>query len=162
MADKAISLGKGFNGGTQVTLYGDSFDELHKLLTPVYGDVAAKELLIAAFQDLASNFSPTAAAISTVNAAVGPVTEVQQPAPFAQPYTSTVGVPLVQPGAAPQQAAAAPGAVPPGVNYPGDCAHGTRSYKDSMARGKPWRRWECAVPWSKGATGRCTPVNVES
>jgi hypothetical protein len=161
MADKAISLGKGFNGGTQVTLYGDSFEELHKLLSPVYGEVAAKELLVAAFQDLASNFSVTAAAVSNVNAQLGPVTEVAAP-PFQAPYTSTVGVPLAQPTAGAVPTAAPVAATPPGLNYPGNCQHGQRTYKDSMARGRAWRRWECAIPWSKGVEGRCTPVNVDA
>lgn len=34
---------------------------------------------------------------------------------------------------------------PPGVEYAGDCPHGQRRYVDTMARGKPWRRWECPL-----------------
>lgn len=124
-----------------------------------------------------------------VPASAGAVTEqqavanIQQAFPNAQ--VSTVGQPLPQPGnvvpfpqplnsaqqnsgvpvlpvasQAPQAAAAAP-VVPPGVDYPGDCPHGTRVYVDKPAKGRPWRRWECAIPWSPETKDqRCKPVNV--
>jgi hypothetical protein len=142
MADKAISLGKGFNGGTQVTLYGDSFEELHALLTPVYGEVAAKELLVAAFQDLASNFSTTAAAVSAINAAVGPVTEVAAP-PFQAPYTSTVGVPLAQPTAGAVPAAAPVAATPCSRTRSGVCDQSFRRPPRRALLGVLQRRTIC-------------------
>ena len=49
---------------------------------------------------------------------------------------------------------------PPLTPYPGDCPHGQRVFLDKPAKGKPWRRWECAIPWSPNAVGRCKAVNA--
>ena len=72
-----------------------------------------------------------------------------------------VAAPLPQPGAA--ERLAAPPASLPGAPYPGDCAHGPRVYKDSVAQGRQWRRWDCATPYSKEAQAagqRCKAENV--
>src|SRR6266498_1483474 len=37
---------------------------------------------------------------------------------------------------------------PPTVTYPGDCEHGPRAYFSKSPKGKPWPRWECALPWT--------------
>jgi hypothetical protein len=69
-------------------------------------------------------------------------------------------IPNSQPAAAPAAPAAQPaGDVPPVGG--GNCAHGPRVYSDKPARGKPWRRWECSIPWSKdNQAQRCKPVNI--
>lgn len=111
--------------------------------------------VIAQFSELA----PVSAGVTEQQA----VANIQQAFPNAQ--VSTVGQPLPQPSNViplpqPQAAATAP-AVPPGVDYPGDCPHGTRVYVDKPAKGRPWRRWECAIPWSPETKDqRCKPVNV--
>ena len=113
--------------------------------------------VIAQFAELA----PVSAGVTEAQA----VANIKQAFPQAQ--VSTVGQPLPQPGnvvpfpqaqPAPQATASA---VPPGVDYPGDCPHGTRVYVDKPARGRPWRRFECAIPWSPQTKDqRCAPVNV--
>jgi hypothetical protein len=135
----------GGRDGLLVTLRGDTYEQFAEnakaALGETEGETFVAELYTAAFVDSL----PFTRATANVNAGVG---------------ASTVGQPLNQPGRE-DKGQSAPQA-PPGVTYPGDCPHGTRSYKDSMARGKSWRRWECATPWSAGQdnSGRCKALNV--
>jgi len=142
-----INVATGFNGGVSVSLRANTAAEFDSLLADVKLSPTLAALLAAlpAAQDPAGFAQATA----TVQAAIPGTTVIPQP-------TSTVGQPLPQPGAAPS-----PAAPPPTAPYPGDCQHGPRVYKDTIARGNPWRRWECAIPWSKENSGqRCKPVNV--
>jgi hypothetical protein len=143
-----INVATGFNGGVSVSLRADSAAEFEALLADAKSSGTLSALLAqlpapgAAGQD-------AAAAILAIQQAIPGTTVLSQP-------QSTVGQPLPQPQAQPATSQS-----PPGVTYPGDCPHGVRTYKDSIARGNPWRRWECAIPWSKdGAASRCKPVNV--
>ena len=129
-----------------------------QLFAPVVGVVQGAAL--------PANPPDEAQAMANIQAAIPGTVVVQQ---------STVGQPLPQPtvaavpAATPAQPAAAGGAAtaPPGVTYPGDCQHGPRVYVDRPARGKAWRRWECATPWKPGMTkaerdARCDAINVEN
>lgn len=149
-AESKINVASGFNGGLSVSLRADSAVEFEQLLSEVTSN------------------SPTLTGLLqkaglAVTAQQG-VANVQQAFPQAQVVNqSTVGQPLPQPQivSTPQAQPAAAPSVPPGVTYPGDCSHGPRVYVDKPARGRAWRRFECAIPWSKGVEGRCAPVNVE-
>lgn len=151
MSEAKINVSTGFSGGVSVSLRADSADELLALQA---------ELRKAAASDaaLASVVAPLVGQGQTIEQATA---VVQQAFPQAAPV-STVGQPLpAQPAPwTPQPVAQPTAATPPGLVNPGPCAHGERVYKDSMARGSQWRRWECAIPWSKGATGRCKPVDA--
>ena len=143
MSEPKINVSSGFNGGVSVSLRGDSGADIEALLT----DAATSPTLTRLLQQ-AGILVPDQQGVQNV----------QQAFPQAAPV-STVGQPLPTP--APwNQPVAQPGATPPGLVDPGPCAHGPRQYKDSMARGAQWRRWECAIPWSKGAVGRCKPVDA--
>lgn len=151
MSDAKLFLITGFGGGVSAGIQADSPEEFAQLVANVRA-LAAQDLAVSRlFGPLIGTDAPG------VNAAVG---VVQAAFPQAQPV-STVGQPLPQPVPQPvvQQGPSVP---PPTVVNPGNCAHGARVYVDKPARGKPWRRWECAVPWSKGAVGRCDPINVEA
>jgi hypothetical protein len=139
-----INVATGFNGGVSVSLRADSAAEFEALLA----DAKSSGTLSALLAQLPASGITVDQAVQTVTQAFPGATVLPQP-------QSTVGQPLPQPQAQPA------GGTPPGVNYPGDCPHGVRTYKDSIARGNPWRRWECAIPWSKdAAASRCKPVNV--
>lgn len=151
MSEAKINVATGFNGGMSVSLRADSLEEFQALSKQLYGDAAGELFAQGVLEGLLSSV-PVAAAAASVNAQLGPVANVY-------PITgqvSTVGQPLPQPTAQP----AAVAAVPPLTNYPGDCAHGPRVYKDSMSSRGQWRRWDCSVPYTKGVTGRCASVNV--
>lgn len=151
MSEARINIATGFNGGVSVSLRADSKEELQRLVEECRQASANDAALANAFAPLLAGQS-VEQATSVVQAAF------PQAAPAAAPpwNTSTVGQPLPQPGAQ------APAAAPPTLNHPGNCAHGgPYVYVDKPARGKPWRRWECSVPWSKDAVGRCRPVNVD-
>jgi hypothetical protein len=146
MTEPKIHVSTGFGGGISVNLRADTGAELESL---IQGAAATSPTLARLMQ------------LTGITAATdqGAVQNVQQAFPQAQVVSqpvSTVGQPLPQPGVVAQPAAA-----PPTLVNPGPCAHGARVYKDSQARGRAWRRWECAVPWSKGVQGRCEPINVE-
>ena len=152
-------------GQLLVTLRGDNFAELVTNATLVLGDATAAEQFVKEVYSQALQ-TPMSAAVATVAKTLGPVSTVGQPLPVpghqAAPSTEA---PWQAPSApaATTAPATAPVAGPP-VEYPGDCVHGQRVYRDSMARGRPWRRWECAVEWQKGNdasnAARCKAVNV--
>jgi hypothetical protein len=151
MSEAKINVSTGFNGGVSVSLRADNAAELLALQNELRQAAAADTALATVVAALIGQGQ-------TVDQAVA---VVQQAFPQAVPV-STVGQPLPQVAApAPWNAPVAQpgGAIPPGLVDPGPCAHGPRQYKDSMARGSQWRRWECAIPWSKGVQGRCKPVD---
>jgi hypothetical protein len=135
----------GGRDGVLATLRGDSYEEFVANLKAALGDVEGETFAAEVYPAALTSLLPFSNATANVNASVG---------------ASTVGQPLNQPGRE-DRGQSTPQA-PPGVTYPGDCPHGTRSYKDSMVRGKSWRRWECATPWSAGSdnSGRCKALNV--
>lgn len=146
MSDEAkINVATGFSGGVSVSLRADSAQELDALVASVAASASA-----ALFSEVTRVVT-----FSAPNVDQQAIANVQQAFPQAQVIQ---GVPnnVVQMPTQPQ-AQAGP---PPGANYPGDCAHGPRVYKSSLARGKQWNRYECAIPWSQGVQGRCQAVNV--
>lgn len=148
-AEAAVSVTVKSAKGDLHTLRGDNWDDFVANATAALGSDAATFLA-----GVRQTFGSTAP-FPSVQDERQAMASINQAFPGTQPV-STVGQPLPQPGAA------AP-AAPPTLAYPGDCAHGRREYRDSVARGKQWRRWECAVPWSKdSAAGRCKPLNVEA
>lgn len=152
MASEAkINVATGFNGGVSVSVRADSADELSQLFADIQRVSAVNPQVASLFTSLVGSASVVteAQAVANVQAAMPGTTVVPQ---------STVGQPLPQPGTQPSNVVPL---APPTLEYPGDCSHGRRVYVDKQAKGKPWRRWECAVPWSKDAQGRCKPVNVE-
>lgn len=151
-AEAAFSITAKNANNDLCTVRGDSYGEFLQNVTDAFG--ASAPLVLARFAGAYG-----AVATSAPDATAAAVAVVQQTFPQAAPV-STVGQPLPQPTAVAQPAAAPAG--PPTVAYPGNCAHGVRVYVDKPARGKPWRRWECAIPWSKDAQGRCSALNVES
>lgn len=164
-----INLGKGYGGGLQVTLKVDSSDELAELVNSLFGDVTGTALLNAVLHAFALEAGAEVAALDAVNRGLGPITTVPavtQPA-VTQPQVSTVGQPLPQPGY--QAPAAQPAANPPGLEYPGNCLHGVRTYISKPGKGgQLWNRWECAIPWKPGRdeatkqanAQRCEAINV--
>jgi hypothetical protein len=156
----------GGRDGLLVTLRGDSFAELVANAAQVIGDPIAAEQFVKEVYGQALQ-TPMSAAVATVAKTLGPVSTVGQPLPVpghqAAPSTEAPWQAPSAPVATSAPATAAPAAAPP-IQYPGDCVHGQRVYRDSMARGKSWRRWECAVPWEKGNdasnNARCKAVNV--
>ena len=158
----------GGRDGLLVTLRGDTYAELVANATQVIGDPVAAETFIKEVYGQALQ-TPMSAAVATVAKTLGPVSTIGQPLPVpghAAPSEPVTAAPW-QVAPAPPAAATAPATAPvagPPVEYPGDCVHGQRVYRDSMARGRPWRRWECAVEWQKGNdasnTARCRAVNV--
>lgn len=140
----------GFGGGVSVGIKADSYTEFLNLAKDVYGDSVGELFAVGVFEHL-RRFAPEATAVASVEQSVGGVQVVTPP-------VSTVGAALPQPPAAPQGNVAP--LAPPSVPYPGDCEHGRRVYRDTKARGRDWRRWECAIPWSKDVQGRCAHINV--
>lgn len=150
-----IHISTGFNGGVSVNLRADSVAELAGLVDQLTQTAAVHPGVAALAQQLLGpmNASPAAAqvAVQNVQAAV-PGSTVGQAPPWQQP----VAAPPVQ-----APAYQAPAGPPPGAAYPGNCVHGVRVYNDKPGRGgKPWQRWECAIPWSRDAVGRCESINV--
>jgi hypothetical protein len=139
--ESKINVATGFNGGISVSLRADSADELDALVASVAASRSAS-----LFTEVTTRV--TFAATSEQQA----LANVQQ----AFPQASNV----VQMPTQSQQITAALVGPPPGVAYPGDCDHGVRKYVDKPANGRPWQRWECAIPWSRGVQGRCATVNV--
>lgn len=133
-----FKIASGFSGGLSVVINADSYGELLALAQEAYGDDEGSAFVNAALNTLTPIIDgPVKAASAVIQGTLG-----------GTPYT---------PGAIPP----APGSgTPPTAPYPGDCPHGVRVYVDKPARGASWKRWECAVPWSKDAVGRCKPVNV--
>lgn len=127
------------------TLRGDDYSTFYNNVIEALGQEAGDKFL--------DGFTTAFSGQGTMPTAVANVTN-------GFPQASTVGG-----TAAPASTFVVPGAPPftpdPPVANPGNCAHGPRVYVDKPARGKPWRRWECAIPWSKDmAASRCQPVNV--
>jgi len=142
-----INVATGFNGGVSVSLRADSSAEFEALLADAKQSPTLASLLaqLPTAQDPAGVQQATA----VIQGAFPGSTVLPQP-------QSTVGQPL------PQPAQSATPAAPPTAPYPGNCDHGQRVYKDTIARGAPWRRWECAIPYSPQSKGdRCKPVNVQ-
>lgn len=152
MSEAKINIATGFNGGISVSLRGDTAADVLQLQAELRIAAASDMALARAFAPLLGTQADEAQAMANVQAAF----------PAAQPV-STVGQPLTQPVVTlPAAQPVANGTVPPGITYPGNCPHGARVYKDLPARGKAWRRFECAIPWSKDtAASRCKPVNVD-
>lgn len=137
------------SGGNLCTLRGDTYGEFAANAQEAFGPAA--DALLSKF---GAAFGATSAG-STAPSLDQAVATVQQTFPQAAPV-STVGQPLPQPGiAAPP--AAAPAAAPPGTP---SCAHGVMTYKSSNTKNGIWNRYECAIPWSRDAVGRCANVNA--
>lgn len=158
MSDARLFAITGFGGGISIGLQADTYEEFVTLARQVFGDAAGTIFASEAFASLARDVSPTAAAAVVAGQTVGPVSVVGQlsqpqqaavaPQPVAQPATNVV--PLQQPAVS----------NPPTLPNPGPCAHGPRVYKSTRTKNGQWTRWECAIPWSNGATGRCEAINV--
>lgn len=152
-AEAAFSTTAKDSAGNLHTIRGDNYDEFAGNILRALGQEAGERYL--ATFTFAFGGTPQATAVANLQSA-----GVVAGAPAVTAPVSTVGQPLPQPGTVAQPAA--PVAAPPTVQHPGNCAHGgPYVYVDKPARGKPWRRFECSVPWSKDATGRCKPINVE-
>lgn len=164
MSDESkINVASGFNGGVSVSLRANSSAEFEALLAD-----AQTSPTLAALLAKAGLAATEAQAVANVQAAFpqAQVSTVGQPLHSVSQNAGTPGLPLPNQAPLPQPQPvaqpAAPAAPPPTVPYPGDCPHGVRVYVDKPARGRPWRRFECAIPWSKeNAATRCKPVNVE-
>lgn len=167
MSEAKLFTASGFNGGITVGIRGDSYAEFlqhsQEVFGPTAGQVFAQEVFAKLLQEV-----PAALAAHNANQAVGPVSVIgqvstyaqqgsgvsvaSQPQPVAQPATNVV--PLQQPTAS----------NPPTIPYPGDCAHGPRTYKSTRTKNGQWNRWECAAEWRKGDdtwnSARCAAVNV--
>lgn len=169
MAEGKVFAITGFGGGISVGVQGDTPDEFAALVAALRVKAQSDPVLAQLFAEVIGQFPQTyapavdeAQALANVQAAIPgsyvvpptPISTVGQPLPVPQP----VAQPVAQPAA--QARALGAAAAPPGVAYPGDCAHGPREYKDTLARGKTWRRWECNVEWKRGVEGRCAAVNV--
>ena len=146
MSDEAaFSVTKAFH-----TIRGTDFAEFRSNVETLLGE-GSFDRVTTSFQDAFGVGISQAAAVVHANF------------PAAAPVSTVGGVaaPVPQPGTAAEKLAAQPAALP-GAEYPGDCAHGPRVYKDSVARGAQWRRWDCAIPYSTAAqiAGRCKAVNV--
>jgi hypothetical protein len=139
--EAAYSITKQFH-----TIRGDNWAEFAANVEKLLGD--------GSFDRVAESFQDAfGVGVAAATAAVA----VAIPGAVAAPLPQPTG----PPGAAP--APAAPPASLPGAPYPGDCVHGPRVYKDSVAQGRQWRRWDCATPYSKEAQAagqRCKAENV--
>lgn len=154
MSEPKINVATGFNGGVSISLRADSAAEFEAILA----DAHVSPTLSALLSKAGLGATETQAVQNIVTA-------------FPQAQVSTVGQPLPQPAAqpvtyqpiaAPAAQPAAPSTPPPTVVNPGPCVHGERIYKDTVTKNGPWRRWECALPWSKGADNsqRCAAIKV--
>jgi hypothetical protein len=152
-------------GGLLVTLRGDSYEQLVANAEAVLGREAGLTFVQEVYSQALQ--TPMSAAVATVAKTLGPVSSVGQPLPVPGPRAAPTPESAWQAPSAPT-ATTAPAlaiiAAAPPVEYPGDCVHGPRSYRDSMAKGRPWRRWECAVPWDRDNAAsnaqRCKAVNA--
>lgn len=149
MSEAKLFATNGFNGGVSAGIRADNYQEFLSLAKQVYGDAEGEAFAKNAFDQLLSAV-PTAQAVRNVNSQLGPVSVVSN-TPVPAPQSNVVQMPQPQ---------AQAGGLPPGVQYPGDCAHGRRQYKSSQTKRGTWTRFECAVPWSKDATDRCQAINV--
>jgi len=140
-------------GETSFTVRGDTWDDLSSAVAVAFNDEAVAEVFLReAIQGAFVDALDSARAVRAINDGVG-ATVVNEPR-----NVPTQSSP--QPGPHNEQAQSQAAVNPPGVTYPGNCPHGQRVYRDSMARGRPWRRWECAIPWSPDVQGRCRAVNA--
>lgn len=136
--------------GTLLTIRGENVDEFK----------ANVELLLGAgsFDSIAESFKRAYGTPGVAQA----FTNIQTTFPQAQQVNTVGGVaaPLPQPGATAPVAGPIDGP-PPGVPYPGNCPHGVRTFVDKPAKGRPWKRWECAIPWSpQTKDSRCKTLNA--
>lgn len=178
MADGKIFVITGFSGGLSVGVQADTRAEFEAIVNELRQLAARDAVLAQLFAPVVGVVQPQGALPPVQVTEAQAIQAVQQAFPGAQ-VVSTVGQPLPQPvndpwasqpavpAAVPQPAAPAAPALPPGVAYPGNCPHGVRVYNDKPARGKAWRRWECATPWKPGMTkaerdARCDSINVEN
>lgn len=154
MQDPVFTV-SGRYGDVSLTVRADTFDDLTAQLTIGLGDTAATDVFVnELFTEAFLGSSEAARAARQVNRSVG-VSAVSHSGPDV-PQT-TVPVP------GPESHAQAQTSNPPGVTYPGDCQHGRRRYVDNTLPGqsRPWRRWECARPWSRqNAQTQCRAVSV--
>lgn len=135
--------------GNLCTVRGDSYAEFVQNLAELFPDSDAVNAFLASFS-AAVGAAPVTPAVAVQN--------VQQAFPQAQPVAA--------PPFAPPQAQAYQGQadVPPPV-APKNCAHGPMTFKNTQVKtgqraGQMWARWECAIPWSRDAVGRCANVNA--
>ena len=163
MSDEAVfSVTKSFH-----TIRGNDLADFRQNVEGLLGD-GSFDRVATSFQDAfgvgvaaataAVYASPIAEADRYPKAKIEALARSQAGLPPLPVPASPVAPALPQPGAP-----AAPPASLPGAPYPGDCAHGPRVYKDTVARGGPWRRWDCATPYSKEAQAagqRCKAENV--
>jgi hypothetical protein len=138
--------------GNLCTIRGDDYDSFYNNLREVLGEDVTE--FAASFAAAFGGATPTPAQA---------VANVQQVFPGAVPATAPVPAAVPVPVQTAQTYGAADAGQPP-VNVP-MCQHGPRTFKTSIAKtgrnaGQPWNRWECAVPWSPNAVGRCANVNA--
>lgn len=169
MSEEArINVATGFNGGVSVSLRAENALELEQLLSavsvqsPTLTRLLQQAGLFVPDQQAVANVQQTFPQAQVVQAPVSTVGQVPayQPAVVAQPAIVQQQAAVQQPAQSNQNRIPGPAGAPPGIAYPGPCNHGDRVYNDKPARGKAWQRWECAVPWSRTAQGRCESINV--
>lgn len=160
MSEARLFSTNGFGGGLSAGIRADSYAEFLALAKEVYGEATGQAFAEASFAQLLSAL-PTAQAVANIDAQLGTVSVISTPPALqAVPNPPSTHLPNVVP--MPTQPQAVQAQVPPTAPYPGDCAHGQRVYKNSVTKNGPWARYECALPWTKGAdnSARCKAVSV--
>lgn len=100
----SIHVSTGFGGGISINLRADNYAGFLALAKDIYGDAAGQEFADAAFARAVAELSPVTNAVANLERG---------------------GLKVVpQPGAVRTNAAPPANDVPPGTEYPGDCAHG--------------------------------------
>lgn len=151
MTEPRMFAVSGFGGGLSAGIRADSYGEFVELAQQVYGEAEGLAFAESAFAQLRAA-APVAQAVHNVQKVMGPVQVVSN-----APADQAQGGQVYQ---MPQRQQAAP-AVPPGLDYPGDCEHGPRRYLDTQTARGQWRRWDCALPWSReNSSSRCKAINV--
>jgi len=148
--EAVFSITKAFH-----TIRGTSVADFRENVEALLGD-GSFDRVATSFQDA---FEVGVAAATA--AVTGGIPGTRPAAILAAAVNAGIASPVPQPGT-PAQPAAPPVSLP-GAPYPGDCVHGPRVYKDSVAQGRQWRRWDCATPYSKEAQAaglRCKAENV--
>ena len=149
MSEEAkFNVASGFSGGVSVSIRGTDYADFVRNATDAFGAVDGPAFAQHIFAPLLSEAKKNGVTVS-VNAESAALNLIQDKlgaTPVAQP-----GGPVAQP----QTQQPAP-AVPNGPS----CAHGARTYKSTTGKNGLWNRWECAIPWSRDAVGRCANINA--
>jgi hypothetical protein len=147
-AEAAFSSTARDSQGNLHTIRGDNYEEFSANVVRALGN------------DAGGSYLATFNAAFGGNAVQGAVANLAAQGVVAAP-PSTVGQPLPQPGVAAPLAAPALPPTAPAAPGNGTCAHGLAwSYKNTAGKHGPWERWECGIPWSKDAVGRCANVKI--